>query len=147
MAAGRPSKYSPQFHPKLAELLAARGLTDREISAELEITEATLNNWKKRDSKFFESLKKGKDRVDDRVESALLRNALGYDEDDVKIFQYEGEPVIVPYTKRHKPDVTSQIFWLKNRRPERWRDKKEIELPADALPITINVVGIKNSGS
>ncbi len=29
--------------------------------------------------------------------------------------------------KQVSPDVTAQIFWLKNRRPDRWRDKQDIE--------------------
>lgn len=29
--------------------------------------------------------------------------------------------------KEIAPDVTAQIFWLKNRRPDKWRDKQEIE--------------------
>ena len=31
-------------------------------------------------------------------------------------------------TKQVAPDTTAQIFWLKNRKPVEWRDKKETEL-------------------
>lgn len=30
-------------------------------------------------------------------------------------------------TKEVVPDTTAQIFWLKNRRPDKWRDKQDIE--------------------
>lgn len=141
---GRPTKYNAQFHPKLAEVLASKGLTDKEIALELSITEQTLNNWKKSHPEFFESLKRGKEHTDDQVENALLRNALGYEEEDTKVFQHEGQPVYAPFIKKHKPDTVSQIFWLKNRRPKEWRDKKEVELNAE-LPIKINVIGITDT--
>ena len=28
--------------------------------------------------------------------------------------------------KEVTPDTTAQIFWLKNRKPEEWRDKKDV---------------------
>ena len=31
-------------------------------------------------------------------------------------------------TKQVAPDTTAQIFWLKNRKPQEWRDKKETEV-------------------
>ena len=30
-------------------------------------------------------------------------------------------------TKEVAPDTTAQIFWLKNRRPDKWKDKQDIE--------------------
>ena len=31
-------------------------------------------------------------------------------------------------TKQQAPDTTAQIFWLKNRKPQEWRDKQETEI-------------------
>ena len=31
-------------------------------------------------------------------------------------------------TKHYVPDTTAQIFWLKNRKPKEWRDKRDIEM-------------------
>ena len=40
----------------------------------------------------------------------------------------------VPYTEHVPPDTTAMIFWLKNRRPEQWRDKREVVFgPLDGL--------------
>ena len=125
---GRPTKYNATYHPKLAYLLARIGETDKKIAEELGITESTLNLWKQKHKEFSESLKAGKDTPDDLVEAALLKKALGYEEEDTKIFQYEGEPVYAPYTKKFAPDTTAAIFWLKNRRPLKWRDKQEVDL-------------------
>ena len=39
-----------------------------------------------------------------------------------------GEIIQTPIRKFYAPDTTACIFWLKNRRPEAWRDKVETEL-------------------
>lgn len=142
---GRPSKYNAEYHPKIAGLLGQLGRTDKEISAELGISEVTLNAWKKEHPEFLKSLKKGKDHIDDQVESSLLRRALGYSFTETKrylrpLYASNGDPVIGPDGKQQKgaireevteksvvPDVTAQIFWLKNRRSDRWRDKHDVE--------------------
>lgn len=49
----------------------------------------------------------------------------GYSYDAVKIFQHNGKPVKVPYVEHVPPDTTACIFWLKNRKPEAWRDVKD----------------------
>ena len=59
--------------------------------------------------------------------SRLYKRAIGYEHDEDKIFNNQGEPLIVPTTKHVQPDTTAAIFWLKNRQPARWRDKQEIE--------------------
>ena len=129
-AGGRPSKYVPEFHPLLAESLARNGYTDKQIAGKMGISEVTLNGWKKLYPEFFKSLKAGKEEPDALVENSLYRRATGYDNDQaVKIFMPANAkaPVYAPYTEQVQPDVTACIFWLKNRRPDRWRDKQEIE--------------------
>ena len=49
---------------------------------------------------------------------------LGHQEE--VIMQYQGKPIRVKTTKHYPPDPTSMIFYLKNRRPDRWRDKQEL---------------------
>ena len=66
--------------------------------------------------------------LDRQVENALLKRALGYKYDEVTQENIKGELVVTKVvTKEVQPDVTAQIFWLKNRKPEEWRDKKEID--------------------
>ena len=43
----------------------------------------------------------------------------------------EGLQKIRVTTREVMPDVRAQIFWLKNRRPDLWRDKQEIDHTAD----------------
>ncbi len=83
--------------------------------------------WRFTHADFCRALKDGKAYADDRVERALYQKAVGFEHDTVKIMQYEGNPVIVPYREKVAPDTTACIFWLKNRRRKEWRDKVEVE--------------------
>lgn len=119
-----------------AEKLCKLGATDKEVADFFEISEVTLNAWKKKYPKFFKSLKAGKDQADAEVASKLYHRAIGYEHKADKIFQYEGAPVIVPYIERYPPDPTSCIFWLKNRQKEKWRDTHVSEVTGkDGGPI------------
>lgn len=85
---------------------ARRGLTNEEIAANMGISAATLYNWKNNNLEFLEVLKADKDYCDDQVENALYKAAM------------EG-------------NVTAQIFYLKNRRRNDWRDKQELEVSGE----------------
>lgn len=114
----------------LLEGWAREGLTDEQLAGKMRINPATLYDWKKKYPKISETLKKGKEIVDIQVENVLLKRALGYDYQEEKIEKSEKDGVKVVQTLKHiPPDVTAQIFWLKNRRPDRWREKPE---PAQA---------------
>ena len=105
------------------EGLARDGLTDEQIAARMGICRDTLSEWKKRFPGISDALKSGKAPVDYTVENALLKRAKGYEYDETKITA-AGEKVVVK--KIMPPDVTACIFWLKNRRPDKWRDKPEM---------------------
>ena len=84
----------------LVEGWARDGLTDEQIADNLDISTSTFYEYKNKYSEFSESLKKGKEIIDYQVENALLKNAL------------EG-------------NITAQIYWLNNRRPKQWRQKRD----------------------
>ena len=130
--AGRPTKYNPTLHPKLVEAYARLGMTDVQISEKFEVSEKTLNTWKSKHPEFLQSMQAGKDKIDEQVEAALLKKALGFNDNEaVKIFQYNGEPVVVPYVRRVDPDYNSIRLWLLNRQPKKWREKVHIEDDTD----------------
>lgn len=104
---------------------ARDGLTDEQIAENMEISPSTLYEWKKKYSEISEALKKGKEVVDRQVENALLKSALGFHYTEEMVTN-KGE--VVQVKKYEKPNVTAQIFWLKNRKPDVWRDKRETEL-------------------
>jgi len=108
VAKGKYEKWLKEENLLLLEGWARDGLTDEQIAKNIGITVSTFYEWKKKYSEISESLKKGKEVVDYQVENALLSSAL------------EG-------------NTTAQIFWLKNRRPDKWRDKQKEETDKTAL--------------
>ena len=84
----------------LVEGWARDGLIDEQIANNLGISKTTFYKFKDEHSELSELLKKGKEVVDYQVENALLKNAL------------EG-------------NVTAQIYWLNNRKPKQWKNKRE----------------------
>lgn len=106
---------------------AKDGLTDEQIAYNIGITAKTLYEWKKQYSEICEALKKGKEVVDRQVENALLKRALGYKYEEIKTEKTEEGKKVTVTVKEVVPDTTAQIFWLKNRKPDQWRDKRDIE--------------------
>ena len=128
MAKGKYQKWLEPENLILIEGWARDGLTDKQIAEKMGISKQTLYDWKKKYTDFSDSLKKGKEVVDRLVENSLLKRALGYEYEEVSD-KYEGgiltEHKVVK--KQVVPDTTAQIFWLKNRKPEEWRDKREVD--------------------
>ncbi|MDR0754552.1 MAG: hypothetical protein LBF04_04105 [Prevotellaceae bacterium] len=94
---GRPTDYAPEYAEQVFRLCLL-GLIDREIAAFFEIAESTLNNWKLEHPEFLESIKKGKVQADANVAASLYKQAI-------------------------KGNTVAQIFVLKNRHPDKWREK------------------------
>jgi hypothetical protein len=126
---GRPTEYR-EAYINGAQKLARLGATDAEIADFFGVDVRTLYRWKNTHDAFCQALKAGKDEADDRVQRALYHRAIGYEQDAVKIFMPAGasEPVYAPYVEKIAPDTTAAIFWLKNRRPDQWRDRQALEL-------------------
>lgn len=136
------------------EKLAELGHTDAEIGYILGYSEMTINRWKT-DERFLLALKRGKAKADSEVVKSLYKRAVGFEFDEFtferieqRVFEPEvGDFVVIPSTKVKTvrkyiaPDTTAGIFWLKNRQPDRWRDKQEIQ---HLLEITSNVIKLKD---
>ncbi|MCI2779162.1 transposase [Clostridium perfringens] len=130
------SKYESIVEPKLVviEGWARNGLTIEQIAKNLGISKVTFYKYISENTELSERLKKGKEVVDIEVENALLKRALGYKVDEITKELITDEEtgiselkVTKVVTKEVAPDTTAQIFWLKNRKPEEWRDKKEVK--------------------
>ena len=107
---------------------ARDGLTDEQIAQNIRISRETLYAWKKKYPDISDALKRGKEIVDRQVENALLKRALGYEYEEVKKKFECGVMTERTVTKKEViPDTTAQIFWLKNRKPDKWRDKPDYE--------------------
>lgn len=117
---------------------ARQGLTDEQIAENMGVSRTTLYNWCNKHIDILNTLKKGKDIVDIQVENALLKRALGYKTEEIRVEEECGVTTKkITITKEIPPDPTSIIFWLKNRRADKWREKREIEHSADIRPIVI----------
>lgn len=158
MAKGKYEKWLTEEGLLLLEGWARDGLTDEQIAHNMGIHRDTLNQWKKKYSVISDTLKKGKEIVDIQVENALFKKALGiketvkkaikvrevkYDEgkrvSEKEHIEYVDEEVFVP------PDTTAQIFWLKNRQPDKWRDKVEnVNINQPDREIKINIISTKD---
>ena len=114
---------------------ARDGLTEEQIAKNMGIVSSTLREWKKKYSAISAALKRGKEVVDFEVENALYKNAMGGYIEEEKTYISEVNGVVTKrkeiFKRYIKPDTTAQIFWLKNRKPDKWRDK-----PKDASETT-----------
>ena len=123
--AHRPSAYRREYaHFALHDTML--GATDADLAELFNVSEVTINAWKKKHPDFLKSLKKGKMTADAKVVECLYQRATGYQAPAVKIFNQNGKIIEHKYRQHYPPDVTAQIFWLKNRRPQQFREKPEV---------------------
>lgn len=118
---------SPEGLERLRQL-TADGATDAEIAKVIGCAKKTLYEWR-RSPEFREATAAGKAVADQKVEDSLFRRACGYDVRETTT-EYSGgiEVAKTVRTKHIPPDTTAIIFWLKNRRPDEWRDRQKVEL-------------------
>ena len=124
---GRKSEYRIEYADQALKL-SLLGATDKELSEFFSVSEQTLNKWKTDYPEFLESLKKGKNIADANVASRLYNRAIGYNCKATKFATSNGKITdSKEFIEHYPPDTTAAIFWLKNRQPEKWRDKKEVD--------------------
>lgn len=135
----RPTEYRQEYAEQ-ARKLCLLGYTDKQLADFFEVNESTITRWKQKYPKFRTSIKKGKVVADAQVVDSLYNRALGMEVEEVEV-RGDGDNEVKRVTKKHiPPDTTAQIFWLKNRQPELWRDKPTVENPAqEAVPVQIIV--------
>jgi transposase-like protein len=95
---GRPTKYRREMCEAVARSVPG-GATWPAIAQECGVDRATVIAWDAKHPEFHDAVKAAKAAVDDSVELAMLEAARG----------------------RKKIDTTAALFWLCNRRPDRWR--------------------------
>lgn len=135
----RPTDYREEFCEQ-ASKLCKLGATDIEIADFFGVTARTIYRWKSQHEAFCQALKTAKVEADERVERSLFARANGYEHDEIDIRVVGTKLVKTPIRKFYPPDTTACIFWLKNRRPELWRDKVEQELTgANKGPIVTRI--------
>lgn len=126
-AGGRPKeKVRDKVNFEVLAMLAEKGLTDIELAKVFEKDESTINRWKS-DPEFSQVLKDGKQIADGKVVESLYKRALGYSHPEDKMFydSDRGEVIVQSTIKHYPPSEVACIFWLKNRQPDKWRDRVE----------------------
>ena len=145
---GRKSLFREHMF-KEGEKLAALGMTMEEIAGFWNVHPRTLQRWAANKEDFRHTINKAKAEADLQVESSLFKKAKGYDYNeqhfelrslpDIKGVKQEPEMRLVKQIKRHvSPDTGACVFWLLNRQNLRWKDKRQLEIPAGTkLPLEI----------
>ena len=125
---------------------ARDGLSLAQIAHNVGVADSTFRRWKEENEALSAAIKRGNAPVDLEVENAMLKSALGHKETVRKAIkvktekqkvgegkiveehiEYVDEEVYIP------PQVIAQIFWLKNRRPDKWKEKQVVEADTSAL--------------
>src|SRR6516165_2659162 len=123
---GRKTVYSPRM-ALVARKCCERGMTDNEIADILGISLATLYRWKAEHPAFSRVFKLGKAEADNRVERSLYSRALGYDYIAEKAAMTRHGQKTMRYRQHIPPDTAAAVWYLKNRKPDRWRDAHRYE--------------------
>lgn len=133
---------------------ARDGLINEQIAQNIGITATTLYEWKNKFPEISEALKRGKDVIDRQVENSLLKRALGYEYTETTREAVKDPEsgniemrVTKEVTKTVIPDTTAQIFWLKNRKPDKWRDKPGYEDTSELDKLDSILKGLKDNAA
>jgi hypothetical protein len=123
MAGGRPTNYKPE-NAEIARYACMLGATNETLAARFEVCRRTIDSWIASIPEFSIAVKQGRAGADEAVVSALFMRATGIEQKMTKVFCHRGQPVTADYTVHLPPDVRACIFWLRNRRPEEWRESR-----------------------
>ena len=118
---GRPTSYQDSYVQQ-AYQLCVLGAIDRQLAEAFNVSEQTINTWKKKHPDFLESVNKGKLLADALVAKSLFMSATGA---HLIVEQRETVQGITLKTSRTVlPGLKAQMFWLKNRQPKLWGNKR-----------------------
>lgn len=140
-AGGRPTDFRPEFVEQV-EKLTLIGAVDEQLADFFHVSTQTIFNWKKKYPEFLDALKRGKEKIDNSVERALLHRALGYKHIAFKFFQHGGKVITKRYVEHYPPDAACCFGWLNNRRPDQWRQRRDDVPPDDGetiVPVSVTV--------
>jgi hypothetical protein len=125
MAGGRPTTYKPD-NAEIARHACMLGATNDTLAERFEVCRRTIDNWIATIPEFSAAVRQGREVADESVVSALFARATGMEQRMTKVFCHRGQPVTANYTVQLPPDVRACIFWLRNRRPEQWRENRPL---------------------
>lgn len=137
MAKGKYQEWLTEDGLLTIEGYARDGLTDKDIAEKkIGVSESTFSSWKVRFSVISETLKKGRKPVAEKVENSLYDLCQVQEYTDTIIEEYQDAKGNVTgrhirKTKRQvAPNPTAIIFALKNLKPDKWREKQDLNINA-----------------
>ncbi len=133
-SAGGYRKYKGEFAQQ-AYKLCQLGAINRDLAGFFGVVETTITRWRKKHPEFKEATDRGKDVADSLVVQSLFKRATGMVIKRVYFTAHKGEIIKQEYDEELPPDVAACFIWLKNRRPNEWRDKHEITV-GDSAQLT-----------
>lgn len=111
----------------MAEVATSLGATLDDLARLFAVEPSTVDLWKSKHPAFSGAIKTARVNADATVERSLYQRALGYRAKTQKVVVANGSSEVVDYEEQHPPEVAAGIFWLKNRKPQEWRDKIDLE--------------------
>jgi hypothetical protein len=148
-------KYQQWLVPESLERItnwAANGLTIAEMAKSMSVGERTFYEWLERYPQFSQAIKRGRGMSCEVIENALFKRAVGYEVQETDVVEEftgelrDGKPANgvvkrreTTRTRHLPPDVAAVIFYLKNRAPERYSDRRVIEQAAAVPTVVLGV--------
>jgi hypothetical protein len=123
---GRSTLYKPKY-AEIAERMCSKGATRADLADRFGVTINTVVAWQLEHQVFSASCKQGREAADDRVEASYYERAVGYTYESDRLFLHDGKVIREPLKVHIPPDPRAGEFWLRNRRPDRWKDAKQLE--------------------
>lgn len=123
---GRPSEYRPEYAEQ-AERLCLLGFTREKLAAFFEVDERTIYRWQQQHEDFRHAIWRGGALADAEVAHALFHRATGAVVPETHVSNYQGEVTLTDMERHYPPETAAARLWLKNRQPEFWKDKVELE--------------------
>lgn len=129
------NKFDTDIAPRLSEIREwiEQGDSIRDICHKLSISQDTWYRYQREHETLSELVNLGRSVTQSLVEKSLLKLCTGYDFEELKTIIEEDrggkKRTKLEKTKRHQPPSAQAIsFFLRNRCPEEWSDKKELLL-------------------
>lgn len=123
---GRPTLYKPDYAERARELCIL-GATNRLLAEHFGVARSTIDQWLATIPEFTSAVWDGREHADLAVIRGLFTRATGYTRKAEKVVHYHGETSTATYDVHVPPDVQACIFWLRNRRPQQWRETAELD--------------------
>ena len=135
---GTPTKYKEEFIEMAYEFLQ-EGKTIKELAHFLGATTQTVYNWRDKYDLFFDAISRGRAKADNLIEESCYQAAKGMWIEEEQAFQNKitGEITIVTVRKQLPPNPILTKYWLNNRKPQEWREKKDVEMSGEIKTLKI----------